>query len=208
MDDALAIDVHPACLRLQIEMILATHQHFARKPMRRAVECGIRITACDVHRRQMVGLGGNRCRQVEQGGQFGIVHPHQLRGCLCDAFVVSNDPGHGLTEVAHKVRWNQRLVVHDRTGLVVTGDVGGSQYRTHARQDARSTGVDGEDARMCMRRLHRVEAQQALGRMLLVGVTGASGDMAMRGFMLQCVTRHHRRSATNFANRPPANARR
>ena len=104
---------------------------------------------------------------------------------------------------------NQRLVMHDRSAVVLAGNIGGGEHGADTRHRACSVAIDVENACMCMRRLHWENTEHAERRMLFVGVNGASGHVTDCALMaIDPRPAHAACSATNCRNRLAQSSRR
>ncbi len=190
-------------------MILAADGQFALQSIRGRCQRGVRVAATDHGRRPEPGLACHRIGKIGAGRQDFVANLNGRRGGGRARLVDRDDPGHGLPVELHEFRRHQRLVVHDRPGIVLARDIGGRQHGDDPLHRARPRCIDAEDARMRMRRLHRVHAEHAGRRELLVGIDGATSDMSDRAFMaLDATAAHASCSATNLANRFAHSARR
>jgi len=128
-----------------------------------------------------------------------VVDSHALRGALRQLFAVSQHPGHGLTVIVDEMHRKQRLVMQDRTGVVLTRNIFGGQHAPDPRHVLGIRAIHRQNARMRVRRLHGIQTQGALRHRQFIGVRSTTGDMRPRAFVFQVAhaeTSIPRRSST------------
>jgi hypothetical protein len=99
----------------------------------------------------LVPVGTERVFHVRDGGQRLVVDLDQLGSIARLLECLGRNDGHRLALVPHDVRGEHGLVGELETVRRLSGDVGGSQYRVHARSRIRARHVDRADARRGIR---------------------------------------------------------
>ncbi len=112
------------------------------------------------HLARLVRLAG-----VEEGREHHPVSRHELGGPPRGVGGIGDHERHRLTDAVDLSVGEQGLVVGDAADLVVAGDVGGREHRTHTRLAGGGRDIEGGEPRMGMRRdrHHRVQATSREG---------------------------------------------
>ncbi len=112
-----------------------------------------------------------RCDRIGDQRQFAVIHHHRLGGVLSGIERLGQDNRHRLADEAHALRSQQRAIGLRRRATVRArkadaagdrrhiGQVGGGEYREHARHGARRIDIDAADrgVRMVRADQHRVQ---------------------------------------------------
>ncbi|MEZ5522753.1 MAG: hypothetical protein R3F08_14935 [Dokdonella sp.] len=176
LDDALGIDLRPAGLGFEVEMVLATDRDFAVQRCVAAASAASalpRLTATGGRNQACWRIASASSRRASSGSRRTST---RAAAAAREASSTATTQATAAMELDAIAR-NQRFIMDDRAAVVLARNVGSREHGAHTRHRA-----CGRDASMARMRACACGActgntlSMPSGEMLLVGVDGASAD--------------------------------